>query len=74
MITKGRISDAMAVLHKTRATKEDAIAELNELQDLLSEESHTQKFTIKDFFKAKWTPKVIIFRNWSFYYTTSYRC
>ncbi len=59
LITKGRISDAMAVLHKTRATKEDAIAELNELQDLLSEESHTQKFTIKDFFKAKWTRRLL---------------
>ncbi len=48
LVSRGRISEALNVLQKTRCTKEQAIAELNEIQDLVSEESHCKKFMFSD--------------------------
>lgn len=48
LISKGHISEAMDVLHKTRGSKEEAIAELEEVQVLLSKEENDQKFSITE--------------------------
>lgn len=59
LIAKGRISEAMNVLHKTRATKEQAIFELNQIQDLLSEEAIHKKFTLSDL-KQSWIRRLLL--------------
>ncbi|MDQ0204171.1 major inositol transporter-like SP family MFS transporter [Pectinatus haikarae] len=58
LVAKGRISEAMSVLHKTRTTKEQVIAELNELQDLLSKEENRKNFTLSDL-KTRWIRRLL---------------
>ena len=59
LVARGRISEAMNVLQKTRSTKEQAIAELNEIQGLLSEESHCKKFVLSDL-KQPWIRRLLM--------------
>lgn len=58
LIAKGRISEAMNVLKKTRSTKEQAIVEVNEIQDLLSEEASRKNFVIGDL-KHTWIRRLL---------------
>lgn len=58
LVAKGHISEAMSVLYKTRATKEEVVGELNELQDLLSKEENRKKFTFSDL-KTGWIRKLL---------------
>lgn len=58
LIAKGRISEAMSVLHKTRINKGQVVAEVEELQNLLSAEENRKKFTISDL-KISWIRRLL---------------
>ncbi len=59
LVTKGRISEALNVLCKTRSTKEQAIAELNEIQDLLGKEATQKKFIFSEL-KQSWMRRLLL--------------
>lgn len=49
LVTKGRVHEALSVLKCTHETEAKAIAELNNIQDLLNEQNTTKEFSFKDF-------------------------
>ena len=59
LLSKGRASEAMDVLRLTNETEAKAIAEFNDIQDLLAEQSSQKKVTFKDFAEP-WMKKVLL--------------
>ena len=59
LLSKGRTSEALAVLRMTCETEAKAIAELNDIQDLLNEQASQQKLSFKDF-TERWMKRVLL--------------
>ncbi|SFM29381.1 sugar porter family MFS transporter [Pelosinus propionicus] len=58
LVVKGKISEALNVLVQVRE-KETAIAELNEIQDNIKEQSHLSKVTYKDLMEP-WVFRIVL--------------
>ena len=59
LVTKGRISEALDVLKATHETEAIAIAELNNIRDLLSEQASQKQLSLKDFTES-WMKRILI--------------
>lgn len=59
LVTRGRISEALEVLKLTHETEAKAIAELNDIKDVLAEQSQTKKLSLKDF-SEPWMKHILI--------------
>lgn len=59
LVTKGRISEALDVLKATHETEAKAIAELNNIRDLLSEQASQKQLSLKDFTES-WMKRILI--------------
>lgn len=59
LVTKGKVSEALEVLEITHVSKAKAIAELNDIQDLLNETASSKNFSIKDL-TEKWMKRILI--------------
>lgn len=59
LVTKGRVSEALEVLKITHTSKAKAIAELNDIQDLLNETASNKSFSLKDL-TEKWVKRILI--------------
>lgn len=59
LISKGRVSEALEVLKSTHETEAKAIAELNDIQDLLNEQASQTKLSFKDF-TERWMKRVLL--------------
>lgn len=60
LVAKGRVSEAMQVLRKTRASKEVAIAEVNEIQDLLHTEANRENLSLRELLGQSWLRKILL--------------
>lgn len=59
LVTKGRISEALDVLKATHETEAKAIAEFNNIRDLLSEQASQKQLSLKDFTES-WMKRILI--------------
>ena len=59
LIAKGRVSEAMEVLKMTHENEAKAIAEFNDIKDLMDEQQQAQKASFKDF-NEPWIRRVLI--------------
>lgn len=59
LVSKGRISEAMKVLNKTRQSKEAAIAEVNQIQDVLDAEAKREKLSLQQLLRQSWLRKIL---------------
>ncbi len=59
LVAKGKTSEALDVLRLTHESEAKAIAELNDIQDLLAEQSIQQNLSFKDFTEP-WMKKVLL--------------
>ena len=59
LVAKGKTSEALDVLRLTHESEAKAIAELNDIQDLLAEQSIQQNISFKDFTEP-WMKKVLL--------------
>lgn len=59
LLSKGRASEAMEVLRLTNESEAKAIAEFNDIQDLLAEQKAQKKLSFKDFTEP-WMKKVLM--------------
>lgn len=59
LVSKGHISDSLAILEKIRATKERAVAELNDIQDTLATLAADQK-NQWEAVRSPWMRRIII--------------
>lgn len=60
LVTQGRVSEALEVLKKTHSTEMKAVAELNNIQDLLSEQASQKSLSFKDIFSERWMKRILI--------------
>lgn len=59
LIAKGRTSEALEVLRMTHESEAKAIAEFNDIQDLLNEQAAQKKLSFKDF-TERWMKRVLL--------------
>ena len=59
LVAKGRTSEALEVLQLTHESEARAIAELNDIQDLINEQANQKKLSFKDFTEP-WMKRVLI--------------
>ena len=59
LVAKGRVSDALEVLKCTHETQAQAIAELNNIKDVLEQQNATKELSFKDFTEP-WMKRIFI--------------
>ena len=60
LVTQGRVSEALEVLKQTHSTEMKAVAELNNIQDLLSEQASQKSLSFKAIFSERWMKRILI--------------
>lgn len=59
LVSKGKISDALAVLKKVRPTEAHAISELNDIQDIISKEKSAKPVSLKEL-NTPWIRRILL--------------